>query len=173
MTGTSAPGSFGTLATALPLLLVLLIVVRFAFRELRERTVRIATIWIRPALLLALSAYLVVLTLRVDPGEGAIMASAVLIGALLGLVTGVAVIRNTTFAAAGVPNAVRVRGNRITLAIWLAAFLVRLLARFIYPGFGDPVAQLPLNCGTVALVSVAFVVIAAEFHRQIVRLQPH
>jgi len=164
MNGTSAPGNFGTLATALPLLLVLLIVVRFAFRELRERIVRIPTIWIRPALLLALSAYLVVLTMRLDPGDGAITASAVLIGAVL---------RNTTFAAAEVPNAVRVRGNRITLAIWLAAFLVRVLARFIYPGFGDPVAQLPLNCGTVALVSVAFVVIAAEFHRQIVRLQPH
>jgi hypothetical protein len=113
MNGTSAPGNFGTLATALPLLLVLLIVVRFAFRELRERIVRIPTIWIRPALLLALSAYLVVLTMRLDPGDGAITASAVLIGAVLGLVTGIAVIRNTTFAAAEVPNAVRVRGNRI------------------------------------------------------------
>lgn len=170
MNGSS--GSFATLGTVLPLLLVVLVVVRFAFRELRERIVRIPTIWIRPALLLALSAYLVVLTLRLDPHDGTITASAVLIGALLGLVTGIAIVRNTNFAAAGVPNAVRVRGNRTTLAIWIAALLVRVLARFVYPGFGDPLAQLPLNCGTVALVSVAFVVIAAEFHRQIVRLQP-
>lgn len=162
----------GALTTALPLLLVLVVVVRFAFRELRERTVRIPTIWIRPALLLALNGYLIVLTTKVDPSDDAITLVTLLVGAILGAVTGLAIIANTTFAPAGVPNAVRVRGNRVTLAIWLGALAVRVLARFLYPGSGDPAAQLPLNCGTVALVTVAFIVIAVEFHRQIVRLAP-
>jgi hypothetical protein len=167
-----SPEGVPSLTTALPLLLVLVVVVRFAFRELRERTVRIPTLWIRPALLIALNGYLIVLTMRVDSRDGAITVVSLLVGAILGAVTGLAIVANTSFAPAGVPNAVRVRGNRITLAIWLGALAVRVLARFIYPGFGDPVAQLPLNCGTVALVTVAFIVIAIEFHRQIVRLAP-
>jgi len=36
-----------------------LIVFRFARRELRERTVRARSLWIRPAILIALTAYFV------------------------------------------------------------------------------------------------------------------
>jgi hypothetical protein len=89
---------------------------------------------------------------------------AVLIGgAVLGVVTGLAIVRNTHFAPAAVPNAVLVRGNRITFAIWIAAFALRLLARYVLPHGADPRAQLPLNCGTIVMTAVAFVVIALAF----------
>jgi len=162
----------GTIAAVLPLLLVALVVVRFAFRELRERTVSMAQIWVRPALLVALTGYLVVLTLSIDGRDDAITTMSLLTGVLLGAITGVAIVRNTTFAPAAKANAVKVRGNRATLAIWLAALAVRVLARYLYPGGGNLRAQLPLNCGTVALVATAFVVIAIAFQREIVRLQP-
>jgi hypothetical protein len=165
-------GAAGTIATVLPLLLVALVVVRFAFRELRERTVRMPSIWIRPALMVALTGYLVVLALSIDGREDTITAASLVIGVVLGAITGLAIVRNTTFAPAGVVNAVKVRGNRATLAIWVGALAVRVLARYLYPGAGNPRAQLPLNCGTVALVAVAFVVIAAVFQREIGRLRP-
>jgi len=145
------------------------IVIRFAVRELRERIVKSPGIWIRPAIMVALSAYLIAVTLSVDGRDDAVTFGALAIGALLGAIVGIAILKNTAFAPAGMPRAVRARGSRITLAIWIGALAVRLLARYLAPGGADPRAQLPLNCGTVALVAVAFLVIAVGFQREIGR----
>jgi hypothetical protein len=149
--------------------IAVLIVFRFARRELNERTVKARTLWIRPAILIALTAYMVWLSTTVDPlGDGE-MAAVLAGGALLGLVTGWAIVGNTRFAPAAIPHAVLVRGSRVTFAIWVAAFAVRLLARFVLPHGADPRAQLPLNCGTIVMTAVAFVVIALAFAREIRR----
>jgi hypothetical protein len=158
-----------TLATALPLLLTAFVVVRFALRELRLRTVKSPGIWIRPGILVLLSAYLLVLTFGLDGRDDAVTVASSLIGALLGVATAVGVLRNTTFAPAPEPRAVRVQGSRATVAFWIGALAVRLLARYLYPGGADPRAQLPLNCGTVILVTVAFAVIATSFQHEITK----
>jgi len=143
--------------------IAVLIVFRFARRELRERTIAARTLWLRPAILIALSAYLVWLSVTLDPiGDGEMIA-VLLGGAVLGVVTGFAIVRNTRFAPAAVPNAVLVRGNRITFVIWIVAFALRLVARYALPHGADPRAQLPLNCGTIVMTAVAFVVIALAF----------
>jgi hypothetical protein len=145
------------------------VVYRFARRELRERTVKAATLWIRPALMLLLTAYLVYLSATIDPlGDSELIA--VLAGsAIIGAVVGLAIVRNTRFAAAAVPNAVRVMGNKITFGIWIAALAIRLLARFVLPHGADPRAQLPLNSGTVVMTAIAFCVIAVAFYVEIKR----
>ena len=160
------------LITLLPLAVTVLVVFRFAFRELRERTVASPGMWVRPALFVALTVYLVILTVGVDGRDDGIMLVCLAAGALLGIVTGVAIVRSTTFAPADKKNAVRVRGSRVTLAIWIGALAVRLLARVLFPAGADPRAQLPLNCGTVALVGVAFIIITLAFQREIGRHPP-
>jgi hypothetical protein len=146
-----------------------LVVFRFAMRELRERTVSLRTLWIRPAILIALAGYLVTLSVQLDPSGDGEMAAVLIGGAVLGAVAGWGIVRNTRFAAAAVPHAVRVRGNRITFVIWIAALATRLLARYVLPYGAAPRAQLPLDCGTVAMTAVAFVVIAVAFARGIAR----
>ena len=157
------------LVALLPLLLTVLVVVRFAVRELRQRTVKTPAIWIRPAILGVLSAFLIVTTFGTDARDDTMTIVAVLIGAALGAVTGIAVLRYTTFASAPVPRAVLVQGSRVTLAIWVGALAIRVAARYVYAGGADPRAQLPLNCGTVVLVTVAFVILAAAFQREIAK----
>lgn len=88
-------------------------------------------------------------------------------GIVLGCITGVAVVRNSVFSPADRAAAVSVRGNRVTVAIWIGALAVRFAARFILPHGADPRAQLPLNCGTVAMAATAFVVFAVACYRAI------
>lgn len=146
-----------------------LVVFRFARRELVERVVGARTLWIRPALLIVLTVYMVVLTVALDPHGFAEMVGALAIGILLGGITGALIVRNTTFRAASRPGTVRAQGSRITFGVWIGALAIRLVARYALPSGGDPRTQLPLNCGTVALVAVAFIVIAIAFYGAIRR----
>jgi hypothetical protein len=166
------PGETSPLAGYIPLAITALVVVRFAFRELRARTVRSALLWIRPGLLVAVLIYLMVLTFSMDPAQSLNTIVSLVVGIVLGALVGVGIVANTTFASAGKRGAVRAQGNRITLAIWVAALLLRVGARFVYPAGPSPLAQLPLDCGTVALVAVAFLVIAVAFQREIARFAP-
>ncbi len=149
--------------------ITVLIVLRFARRELRERSVSARTLWIRPAILIALTGYLIALSTQLDPGGDGEMAVVVAGGAVLGAIVGIAIVRNTTFSPGAAGHDVRVRGNAVTFGIWIAALALRLLARYLLPYGADPRAQLPLNCGTVMMTAVAFVVIALAFLRAIRR----
>ncbi len=150
-------------------LIAALVVARFATRELKPRVIRAGVLWIRPALLVALAAWLSWTTLAVDPGGTAQLVTAVSAGAVAGAITGVLIVRFTAFSPAAVPNAVVASGSWITFGIWLAAFVLRLAARFVVPHGADPRTQLPMNSGTVTLVAVAFVVIGVAFQRAIAR----
>jgi hypothetical protein len=151
------------------LLVVALVVFRFAQRELKERVIKAATLWIRPVMLLAITVYLIVLSVSLDPSGTTEMVIALVAGIVLGVITGALIVANTRFAPAGIPNAVRARGSQITFAIWIGAFVIRFAARYVVPHGADPRTQLPLNCGTVALVATAFIVIAVAFYRAIGR----
>ncbi len=153
----------------LSVLVVAFVVFRFAQRELKERVVKASTLWIWPVLLLAITVWLIVLSVSLDPSGTTEMIVALIAGVVLGAVTGLLIVANTSFRAAAIPNAVRVQGSRITFAIWIGAFAIRFLARYLVPHGTDPRTQLPLNAGTVALVATAFVVIAVAFYRAIGR----
>jgi hypothetical protein len=159
----------GASQSLVALALTIFIVYRFALRELRERTVRGRTLWIRPAILVALTGYLVSLSSLLDPLGNGEMIAVLAGGGVLGALAGWGIVRNTRFAPAAIPHAVRVRGNHVTFVIWIAALAVRLVARYVLPYGADPRAQLPLNCGTVMMTAVAFVVIALAFWREIRR----
>ncbi len=151
------------------LLVVAFVVFRFAQRELKERVVKASTLWIRPVLLLAIMAWLIGLTVTLDPSGTTEMALALVVGIALGVITGGLIVANTRFRPAEIPNSVRAQGSRLTFGIWIGAFVIRFLARYVVPHGADPRTQLPLNCGTVALVTAAFVVISIAFYRAIAR----
>lgn len=153
--------------------LAALIVGRFLFRELRERTVRLRTIWIRPGILLTLTALLIAAAVAMPHVNAGVLAVAVVVGAALGVVTGTLVVRSTTFAPANERGAVRVKGSIVTVAVWLVAIALRLAARYVFTGTGaGPAEQFELNAGLLALIAAAFVVVALAFHRAIDRLAP-
>ncbi len=151
------------------LLIAAFVVFRFAIRELKPRVIKGGVLWARPAILLILSAYLAWATISFDPAGIDQLFAALIAGVVLGAITGVLIVRYTTFAPAGVPNAVIASGSRVTFAIWVIAFVLRFVARYAVPHGADPRTQLPMNSGTVALVAVAFIVIAVAFHRAIGR----
>ena len=150
-------------------LILAVVVFRFAQRELKERIIKAGTLWIRPAVLLAITVWLIVLSVSLDPSGSTELIVALIAGIALGAVTGLLIVANTTFRAADLPNAVRAQGSRLTFGIWLGAFAIRLIARYVVPHGADPRTQLPLNAGTVALVATAFIVIALAFYRAIGR----
>jgi len=120
---------------------------RFLFRELLPRIVRRRTLWVRPAFLVAVSALLLffAFTSRTPPLAVVLEAA---VAAAVGALTGVFVVRSTSFAAAGIPGAVRVQGSKTTAAIWIVALALRFAARLFFTT-GDPTAQIALNAALV------------------------
>jgi hypothetical protein len=145
------------------------IVLRFARRELVEQTITLRRLWVRPVVLVAMTAYLIWINILLDTEEVVAMVVALGAGIALGVATGAGVVANTRIAPAGRPGAIRTRGNWITFGIWIAALALRLAAHYAVPHGEDPRAELPLNCGTVALVASAFIVIALAFSAAIRR----
>jgi hypothetical protein len=155
-----------TTQTLISLVVSLVVVVRFIRRELSARVVRTGTLWIRPALLVAVSALVVFQALRIPGAQPGLLSAALAGGAACGLVTGFLVVRSTTFSSAGRPGAVNVHGSRTTAAIWVGALLLRLLARFVV-GRPNLATELVLNAGLCALATAAFLVLAIAFQRAI------
>jgi predicted membrane-bound spermidine synthase len=160
-----APGTSSLIA----FVITAAVVFRFAQRELRERTITARWLWVRPAVLVVLAAYLIAASAQFAPRGDTEMLAVVAGGAVLGVLVGLLIVRNSTFAAAEKPRAVRVRGNRVTLFVWIGALAVRVLARYVLPYGAEPRSQLPLDCGTVMMTAVAFVAIAVAVRREIAR----
>ncbi|HEV2740271.1 MAG TPA: hypothetical protein VGU66_16945 [Candidatus Elarobacter sp.] len=166
-------GTSGMNSTWLTLALVAVVVVRFLFRELRARKIRVRTLWIRPGILAVLTLVLIGAGFAIPHVSMGVVALSVLVGAAFGVGVGVLVARLTTFAPAGERGAVVAQGSAKTVIVWVAAIVLRLLARFAFAGAGaTPAEQYELNAGLLALVTAAFVVVAVEFHRAIDRLAP-
>jgi hypothetical protein len=151
----------------------LVVIVRFLFRELRERTVKVRTLWIRPGFVVLIAVGFAAAALTRPGVNLGLLALVVVLGAALGVLTGVLVVGSTSFAPADVPGAVRVHGSITTVIVWVAALGLRLAARFALGAAGaDPTTQLELNVGLLTLLAAAFVFVALAFHRAVDRLAP-
>lgn len=150
------------------LVITAVVVVRFIRRELKARIVKTNTLWIRPGVLLVLLALSVFGTLRISQQADALLAFSLAGGAICGAITGILVVRATTFSATGIPGAVRAHGSRVTATVWVGAILLRLIARFLVPHSGQA-AELAVNSGLIALVAVAFIIVAVAFQQAIGR----
>ena len=166
-------GTPGTNTTWITLAVVAVVVVRFLFRELRARKIRVRTLWIRPGILGAFTVVLIGVGFAIPHVSEGVVGLSVLVGAAIGIGVGFLVARMTSFAPAGERGAVIAQGSIKTVIVWVAAIVLRLVARFAFAGAGATQAeQYELNAGLLALVTAAFVVVAIEFHRAIDRLAP-
>jgi hypothetical protein len=166
-------GGQGTSSALITLVVAAVVVVRFLFRELRERTIRLRTLWLRPGIVAVAAVALVVVALISPRTDRAILALACIGGAVVGVVAGLLVVRATTFRPAGERGAVLAHGSVTSVIVWIVALVLRYAARFAFAGSGaSPAEQVELNAGLLALLTAAFVVVALAFHRAIDRLAP-
>jgi len=146
------------------LALVLIIVVRFLYRELRARVVRLSTMWVRPAFVAAITAYLTWLAIAIVGDPPTEIFGSAAIGIVAGIVVGWLVVASTTIEPGPTPGRVRLHGSWVTVAIWLVALLIRLGIRLATGGYGigagsGPAAvagSIVTGVGTVAMVFSAF-----------------
>jgi hypothetical protein len=162
------PNSGSTNTTLITFVVVVFVVVRFLYMELKARVVTKKTIWIRPAFLLVVSALLIWVAVSVPGGaQPSLVALMVVTGAVAGAITGTLVLRFTTFSPAG-PGAVRALGSTKTVIVWVVALALRFALRFLFSSSSSDV-QLALNTFTVVLVTAAFVTVGLGFARAIDR----
>jgi hypothetical protein len=133
---------------------VALIVGRFLFRELRERKLVLSRIFAVPAVLGCLALFLLVTTALQFPATGVLLAGETCITLGIGLGLGLAVAHFTKVRLGEKPGIVYVLGSGWTVAIWLGALLLRLLARFII-SHDDQTAQLAANAALVVMIAAA------------------
>ena len=145
------------------LALVALVVVRFLARELRERRIVLARIYLIPAIVGALGLWLVWLTLARAPNQDLNLALGSLAGIAVGCGLGLAVARYTRVRA-GAPGVVFVRGSWATVAIWVGALLLRLVGRLLV-GTTNLGLTLMLNASLVVLVASALLMVRVQIVR--------
>jgi hypothetical protein len=155
-------------STTVTFLIVAIVVVRFALRELKPRVVKVRYLWIRPGFLIVMTLLLLALAV-VAPGMSiTALAGSLLVGGALGAFTGLAVVRLSQFATTGRRGQVLVSGSWKTAAVWIVAVLFRLVAHVAIPT-STKAMSLTLNVGLLLLVTVAFIVVATGFHRAVDR----
>ena len=145
------------------LALVALVVVRFLARELRERRIVLARIYVIPAIVGALGLWLVWLTLARAPNQDLNLALGSLAGIAVGCGLGLAVARYTRVRA-DAPGVVLVRGSWATVAIWVGALLLRLAGRLLV-GTANLGLTLMLNASLVVLVASALLMVRVQIVR--------
>ena len=136
----------------------LAIVARFAVRELRERRVRLARLFIVPAVAGIAALGLVYVAALAAPQDVLALALLCLAALGAGAAIGLAVARFTTVRVDPDVGTVFVRGSYATLAIWIAALALRWVARRAV-GTHDLGATTVANAALVVLLAVALGVV--------------
>jgi hypothetical protein len=133
--------------------IIVVVVLRFLARELRERRIRTSMLFTVPIILGAASLYLCYLTLQRAPNLSLELLAEAVAALVIGVAIGLAVAHFTRVKSAG-PGLILVRGSWITVAIWLASFALRLVGRFLFSSsnFGS---QLLLNSGLLLMLAFA------------------
>ncbi|MDQ2908429.1 MAG: DUF1453 family protein [Candidatus Eremiobacteraeota bacterium] len=107
--------------------IIVLVVARFLFRELRERKLRLRSLFVLPAIVGVIGVLLAVVT-AMQMLMLPVLALSIFAALVVGTAIGLAVARYTTLRV-GPPGFVFVRGSAATVAIWLGALALRAAAR--------------------------------------------
>jgi len=144
----------------------LIVVALVARRELRASTRVAGRLWIRPAMLIAVTLLLAASAIAAAPHHIALLLAWIVAGIVVGIGAGAVLLRFTTIRPAERPNAVIVQGSLATIGVWAVVLALRVGARFLF-GTSSPLANLDASTGTVAVVAAASAVIAWACHRAI------
>lgn len=140
------------------LFIVVIVVGRFLVRELRERRIALGRIFLIPAVLTMLVLYLVTVLFQIDAKLVPVLAIAALPAIVVGSAIGLAVAHFTSVRLGDAPRTVFIRGSYVTVAIWVGALALRLVARAFVAGAGVGINIL-LTTALVMMLVVAFAVL--------------
>jgi hypothetical protein len=141
------------------LAIVLIVVVRFLFRELRPRTVKMQSLWYRPGFLALLTALVVWQGVRVGDPTGELAVS-IMVGIVAGIVVGWLVVASTSIQAGPRVGLLVLRGSWVTVVIWVVALVARLGVRLLNGGYSAASSSAVTTVGTVMMVTAAFATFA-------------
>jgi FtsH-binding integral membrane protein len=125
--------AFGSSRVALYLIAGAAIVLRFAFRELRDRRMHVGRLFIVPCIFAAIALLLVGSAAVAAPQAVLQLLGAVAVAIVLGFGIGSAVGHFTKLRLDERPDFVVVRGSAITVAIWIGAVAFRVAVHLFVP----------------------------------------
>ncbi|KEQ24670.1 DUF1453 family protein [Paenibacillus tyrfis] len=129
-------------------LILLVLLIWIALRQLRERPVKIATLWIVPALMVYVSLRLIGQDFTLTPYAPLVMTAGAAVGAVVGIARGAL----TKFRIHAATGEVVMKGSVAGIAIWFVLLGVRWMSRH----FGDGAELISGALLMVGLGSVVF-----------------
>jgi hypothetical protein len=138
--------------------IIALVVARFLFRELRVRRIKTSGIFIVPGVMAVLGAFLVYSVMALAPDQEFNL----LVGGLAGIVVGAAIglaVGHFTTVQVQQPGLLLVRGSPITVAIWIGALALRLVARYFVSGGANIVSTDPSSAGPSTMLNAVLVIL--------------
>lgn len=148
------------------LAVALLVVVRFLVRELRVRRIPLGRLFLLPGFLGLISLVLIYASVAQAPDVMQLLSISAIAAVLVGAFIGLAVARFTTVNLAPEPNVVLVRGSIATVAIWVAALLLRIVGRTLAGFEGGPAIVLMLNTSLVIMLTTALTTVRVQILRR-------
>jgi len=136
---------------------IVLVIARFLFRELRVRRIRTSNIFLVPGIMAAVGALLIYSVISVAPDQ----VSNLIIGGFAGIVVGAGIgfaVGHFTTVQVAQPGLLIVRGSWITVAIWIAALALRMIARYFVAG-GNIVYADPSSAGASMMLNAVLVIL--------------
>jgi hypothetical protein len=156
-----------------PAIIGLLVVGRFLARELRERRIPFNRFFAVPILFGVVTVGFIVYAGYTYPYYIPELAIGLVAAVAVGAVIGLAVDRFTSVGLDKDGTSALLRGSWTTVAIWIAALLLRLVGRYVALGTGVHAVgiTLTLNAVLVALLFVAMVVLRMRLLARAVALR--
>ena len=137
--------------------IILLVIARFLFRELRVRRIKRSTIFSIPLVMAIVAGLTIYLSATTAPGQDYNLAIGGVIAIVVGIALGLAVGHFTTVQVQD--GVMLVRGSWITVAIWVGALALRLLARFFVTGGSVMASTDPSTLGPSLMLNAVLVIL--------------
>lgn len=115
---------------------VLIVLALFIFRNTRPRRMSIAQLWIMPAILVALTAFIVWATVVQEPQLLGLSLIAGIVGIVAGVPLGYARGHHSDVRLGERPGTIVLHPSVIVMVVWLVAFALRYAIKYFLPNAG-------------------------------------
>jgi len=112
---------------------IVLVLARFLFRELRVRRMKTGSLFAVPVVIAIIGAFTIYSVIAVAPDQIPNVVIGGMVAIVVGVGIGLAVAHFTTVQVAK-PGLLLVRGSWVTVGIWVGALALRLIARWFVSG---------------------------------------
>ena len=158
-------------AQLLPLVVV---VALLAVRFVRPQRISVTRMWIGPLMLIALTAFAIYATERLEPAPVWEIATALLVGGAAGIPFGILRGMHTDVRPTDRPGVMYLGSSWVTIAIFLAAFALRSGVRILMPHRGSLSTSIgdALLAFAIAFIASSYVVIYRKYEAELLQQSP-